>query len=84
MVDAMIKQSKHPESGFYLNNLAELKNTLIQLDSKGKKFCLLVCLLPYWIWLKPINFNLNNTIIMETGGMKGRRKELIRENFTTN
>ena len=41
MVDAMIKQSKYTESGFYLNNHSELKDTLVALDSHGKKILLI-------------------------------------------
>ncbi|PIY10252.1 MAG: acyl transferase [Flavobacteriaceae bacterium CG_4_10_14_3_um_filter_33_47] len=79
MVDAMIKQSNHPESGFYLNNVTELKNTLIQLDSQGKKVLLIGVSFALLDLIEIYQFNLKNTMIMETGGMKGRRKELIRE-----
>ncbi|MFH4963492.1 acyl transferase [Gaetbulibacter sp. M235] len=79
MVDAMIKQSNHPESGFYLNNLSELKNTLIDLDSKGKKVLLIGVSFALLDLIETYQFNLKHTIVMETGGMKGRRKELIRE-----
>ncbi|GAA3596092.1 acyl transferase [Flavivirga amylovorans] len=79
MVDAMIKQSKHPESGFYLNNYSELKDTLITLDSQGKKVLLIGVSFALLDLVEIHQFNLNNTIVMETGGMKGRRKELIRE-----
>ena len=79
MVDALIKQSKHPESGFYLNNFSELKNTLTRLDSEGKKVLLIGVSFALLDFVETYQFNLKNTIIMETGGMKGRRKELIRE-----
>lgn len=79
MVDAMIKQSNHSESGFYLNNLSELKNTLIDLDSKGKKVLLIGVSFALLDLIEIYQFNLKHTIVMETGGMKGRRKELIRE-----
>ena len=78
MVDAMIKTSKHAESGFYLNNISELKETLIQLDSEGKKVLLIGVSFALLDLVETHKFNLKNTIIMETGGMKGRRKELIR------
>lgn len=78
MVNAMIKSSKHPESGFYLNNISELKNTLIKLDSKGKKVLLIGVSFALLDLSETYKFNLKHTIIMETGGMKGRRKELIR------
>ena len=79
MVDAMISKSKHDESGFYLDNMSELKDTLIKLDSKGKKILLIGVSFALLDLTEAYQFNLNNTIIMETGGMKGRRKELIRE-----
>lgn len=78
MVDSMIKTSKHPESGFYLNNLSELKDTLIKLDSEGKKILLIGVSFALLDLIESFQFNLKNTIVMETGGMKGRRKELIR------
>lgn len=79
MVDAMISQSKHKESGFYLDNTSELKEQLIKLDSKGKKILLIGVSFALLDLIVTHQFNLKNTIVMETGGMKGRRKELIRE-----
>ncbi|WP_282123207.1 LuxE/PaaK family acyltransferase [Algibacter mikhailovii] len=78
MVDAMIKTSKHPESGFYLNNISELRHTLEQLDAQGKKTLLIGVSFALLDVVEHYQFQLKNTIIMETGGMKGRRKELIR------
>ncbi|KAB1068369.1 acyl transferase [Tamlana haliotis] len=78
MVDAMIKTSKHPESGFYLNNLSELKEQLIKLDAEGKKILLIGVSFALLDLVESFKFQLKNTIIMETGGMKGKRKELIR------
>lgn len=83
MVDAMIKQSNHPESGFYLDNLAELKNTLTKLDSEGKKLLLIGVSFALLDLVETHSFQLNHTIVMETGGMKGRRKELIRHELHT-
>jgi len=79
MVDSMIKTSKHPESGFYLNNLSALKDTLTKLDSEGKKILLIGVSFALLDLVETYTFQLKNTVIMETGGMKGRRKELIRE-----
>lgn len=78
MVDAIIKSSKHPESGFYLNNISELKEVLIKLDSEGKKVILIGVSFALLDLIESYQFHLKNTIVMETGGMKGRRKELIR------
>lgn len=79
MVDDLIKQSKHPESGFYLNNISELKDKLIKLDAEGKKVLLIGVSFALLDLVETYTFNLKNTIVMETGGMKGRRKELIRD-----
>ncbi|WP_372754350.1 acyl transferase [Mariniflexile sp.] len=79
MVEDFIKQSNHPESGFYLNNLLELKDTLIRLDSQEKKVLLIGVSFALLDLIETHQFNLKHSVIMETGGMKGRRKELIRE-----
>jgi hypothetical protein len=78
MIDTMIKTSKYPESGFYLNNISELNDTLSKLDAEGKKVLLIGVSFALLDLVETYNFNLKNTVIMETGGMKGRRKELIR------
>jgi len=79
MADHLIKASKHPVSGFYLDNLEELKQNLIELDSSGQKVLLIGVSFALLDLVENYKFNLNNTIVMETGGMKGRRKEMIRE-----
>lgn len=79
MVNDMIAQSNHPESGFYLNNINDLKEQLITLDSEGKKVLLIGVSFALLNLVEQHQFKLKNTIIMETGGMKGRRKELVRE-----
>lgn len=79
MVNDMISKSKHPESGFYLNNLSELKSTLITLDAENKKVLLIGVSFALLDLVESHTFNLKNTLIMETGGMKGKRKELVRE-----
>lgn len=79
MADSLIKKSKHPESGFYLNNLKELQQKLKALDKSGKKILLLGVSFALLDLVENYDFELKNTTIMETGGMKGRRKEMIRE-----
>ena len=79
MVEHWITDSKDPKSGFYLNNLSELKDILIELDSKGNKVILIGVSFALLDLIETDQFSLQNTIIMETGGMKGRRKELVRE-----
>ena len=79
MVNDMIQQSHHPESGFYLDTIHELKEQLIRLDSEGKKVLLIGVSFALLDIVELHQFHLKNTIIMETGGMKGRRKELVRD-----
>ncbi|MBT8244831.1 MAG: acyl transferase [Winogradskyella sp.] len=78
MVKDFIKESKHPESGFYLNNLDELSKTLKQLESRGQKTLLIGVSFALLDLVEKEKFDLKSTIVMETGGMKGRRKEVIR------
>ncbi|TYP99827.1 acyl-protein synthetase LuxE [Tenacibaculum adriaticum] len=78
MVDDLIKRSKNLESGFYLNNLEELAKKLINLDKKGNKILLIGVSFALLDLVENYQFDLQNTIVMETGGMKGRRKELVR------
>lgn len=79
MADDFIKQSNHPESGFYLHNYEELITQLETLDKQGKNILLLGVTYALLDIIEQHQFELNNTIIMETGGMKGKRKEMIRE-----
>lgn len=79
MVEDLIKQSQHAESGFYLHNLSELKEILIKLEAEGKKVLLIGVSFALLDLIESYQFQLENTIIMETGGMKGKRKELVRE-----
>ena len=78
MVDDLIKKSKQSESGFYLDNLDKLIKKLIELDKKGQKVLLIGVSFALLDLIEKHQFNLKNTIVMETGGMKGRRKELVR------
>lgn len=78
MVDDLIKRSKNSESGFYLNNLDELSEKLIQMDERGEKVLLIGVTFALLDLIEKKQFHLQNTIVMETGGMKGRRKELTR------
>ena len=79
MIEKLIKLTKSKESGFFLDDYYNLSKKLIELDTKKERKTILIGV-PYAL-LDMIDFNqlqLNNTIIMETGGMKGRRKEMVR------
>lgn len=79
MVADLIHLSNQPESGFYLHNYNELIEKLIHLDQAGKNIILIGVTYALLDLIENQSFNLQNTIIMETGGMKGKRKEMIRE-----
>ncbi len=79
MTEGLIRQSEQPESGFYLNNLTDLIQLLKKLASENRR-----------VWLIGVSFALLDLALLEppvwpgltvveTGGMKGRRKEMIRE-----
>ena len=75
MCEDLIKRGKHPQSGFYLNNLGELSEIL-----KEDKPTIIIGVTYALLDLAELGpFQLNNTIIMETGGMKGKRKEMLKD-----
>lgn len=83
MAEDLIKRSGNVHSGFYLHNHTELLDTLTQLEERQQKTILLgvtyslldLAELYTSQQRKPLKY----TLIMETGGMKGKRKEMIRE-----
>lgn len=79
MVEGFCERSKNPRSGFYLNNLSELTEQILHLEENYKNTLLIGVSYALLDLLEHQNFNLKNTIVMETGGMKGRRKEMVRE-----
>ncbi len=83
MVNHLIKISKHADSGFYLDDFASLDKALKKLEIQKQK-----------VWLIGVSFalidfssafpqKLNNTIVIETGGMKGRKQELTKMELHT-
>lgn len=74
MVQGLIRDSGHPESGFYLNDHERLKDTL----QKGGPTILIGVTYALLDFAGRFSFPLKETIVMETGGMKGRREELTR------
>ncbi|HET6767305.1 MAG TPA: acyl transferase [Chitinophagaceae bacterium] len=78
MVDCLITKSQHPLSGFYLHDFDKLKDTLISLERGGQKTLLVGVTYALLDFAENFPVKLSHTTIMETGGMKGRRKELTR------
>ena len=79
MVKDFIDLSNNPNSGFYLHNYDELIAKLMELDNAGQNVILIGVTYALLDLVELQNFKLRHTIIMETGGMKGKRKEMIRE-----
>ncbi|MFK5857476.1 MAG: acyl transferase [Bacteroidota bacterium] len=79
MADKLIGLSKNKQSGFYLNDYQELHSTLLKLKAKNQKVMLLGVTYALLDLAEQYPINFPELIIMETGGMKGKRKELIRD-----
>ena len=78
MANDLIERSKHSKSGFYLNNLEQLITTLEELEKRKEKTLLIGVSFALLDLIEKKKLNLKYTTVMETGGMKGRRKEIIR------
>ena len=79
MVNDLIKLSKNTESGFYLKDYEVLIKKIIELDQEGQNIILIGVTYALLDLIELQKLSLKNTIIMETGGMKGKRREMIRE-----
>ena len=79
MVTDFIKQSEYQESEFYLQNYKKLHNTLIKLKKENKKTILFGVSYALIDFVEKFPTDINGFIVIETGGMKGRRKEITRE-----
>lgn len=79
MVEDLIQKSNHPDSGFYLHNHEELIAKIEALEAQGQQTLLIGVTYALLDLIETKKMKLQHTIIMETGGMKGKRKEMIRE-----
>ena len=79
MIKTLIHRSNSPDSGFYLYNYDALKVKLDALEKQNQKTILFGVTFALLDLLEQFPLKLKNTIVMETGGMKGRRKEMVRE-----
>ncbi len=79
MVDELIKLTKHAQSGFYLDEFEKLHTVLQQLEQQKQKTLLIGVTYALLDFAERFPMQLSSAIVMETGGMKGRRKELTRD-----
>lgn len=83
MVEKMMQISKHPLNGFHLYDHAALAGKLKKLENTGQKTILIGVTYALLEFAQNFPLFLNHTIIIETGGMKGRKKEMIRHEVHT-
>lgn len=79
MVNDLIKTSGRSESGYFLYNHEELYNTLLNLQNQHTRTILFGVTYALLDFIESYQLNFPELTIMETGGMKGKRKEMIRE-----
>ena len=79
MVQHFMNVSQHPMNGFFLHDLSKLAASLSVLEQQQQKVLLIGVTYALLDFAEQFSMPLPNTIVMETGGMKGRRKEMLRE-----
>lgn len=79
MTDRLIKESKNTQSGFFMNNFEELNNQIQLSKNSEKKIFLIGVTYALLDFSEQYPQDLSNATVMETGGMKGRRKEIVRD-----
>ncbi len=79
MVNHLMQESQHPKNGFYLYNHEELYETLQELEAQKQPTLLFGVSFALLDFSEKYVLALQHTKIIETGGMKGRRKEITRE-----
>lgn len=78
MIDKLMNISEHPQSGFYLDEFEKLFVVLNELEKHQQKTLLIGVTFALLDFAEKYSLPLKHTIVMETGGMKGRREEMIR------
>src|SRR3989339_1691577 len=78
MTKKLIELSGHKESGFFLSNTDELYASILKSEEKNQKAILLGVSYALLDFAEKYPMKLQHTLVMETGGMKGREKEITR------
>lgn len=79
MVDDLLHQSQHPLSGYFLHNLEKLNKTLLDLKANKQKTILFGVTYALLDFIEQYQIDFPELVVMETGGMKGKRREMVRE-----
>lgn len=78
MAKVLMEKSGHPDNGFYINEWPQLHDKITRLEAAGQKILLLGVTFALLDFAAAYPMRLRHTIVMETGGMKGRREEMTR------
>lgn len=79
MTERLIRETGHPGSGFWLDRTKQLHDHLLELQRRGQPTLLLGVTFALLDFAERYQLHWPELIVMETGGMKGRREELVRE-----
>lgn len=79
MVQALMDASQHPKQGFYLDHSDQLRDTILALEASKQPTLLFGVTFALLDWAASFQHPFHYVQILETGGMKGRGRELIRE-----
>lgn len=79
MVRQLMEQSGHPLNGFFIHETEELHNRIRQLLNDGQRFLLIGVTFALLDFSEKYPMQFGPNVVIETGGMKGRRKEIVRE-----
>ena len=79
MVNELIASGGHPDSGFYLYEYEAMHGLLQRLEAAGQKTLLIGVTFALLDFAERYSLELKHTVVVETGGMKGRREEITRE-----
>lgn len=79
MARTLMSQSGSEWNGFFLDEWAELAGRIQALEHAGRKTILLGVTFALLDFAEAFPLQLTSTIVMETGGMKGRKKEMTRD-----
>lgn len=81
MVQLLMQQENHSQSDWFLNNFDVLKDRIEALEKAGKKTLLLGVTYALLDFSAQFPMPLHHTVVMETGGMKGQRKEMTKHDI---
>jgi phenylacetate-coenzyme A ligase PaaK-like adenylate-forming protein len=83
MAEELIKLSEDKRSDFFLDQFVELNNLIISLEKEQKKYLLIGVSFALLDFAEKFSPDIKTGVVMETGGMKGRKAEITRNELHT-